>query len=223
MNIDIRDSKQSTPLHWACFTRSELALNYILSMKPDLEAQDCFGFTPLHIAVTCVEKLESTRNVKALLLRGASRLAKDMNGKTPLDHVTADLSDHLADELKVQLGPQSYYECLMLRVPLIPLKRNIKTQVLFMTLFLVLVTLNMLVILPTMETEISRICQYANGASFIVVFLAFLYASCKNPGTIKPQTGHSFLQLLRDINPADLCPECKVIRSPRSRHCAICN
>lgn len=33
----------------------------------------------------------------------------------------------------------------------------------------------------------------------------------------------NFLELLRDINPADLCPECEVIRSARSRHCAICN
>ena len=28
---------------------------------------------------------------------------------------------------------------------------------------------------------------------------------------------------MRDINPADLCPQCKVIRTARSRHCAICN
>ena len=35
----------------ACYTRSEMALNYILSMKPDLEAKDIRGLTPLHIAV----------------------------------------------------------------------------------------------------------------------------------------------------------------------------
>ena len=57
----------------------------------------------------------------------------------------------------------------------------------------------------------------------ILVFLSFLYASCKDPGALKPFTGQSFIDLLRDINPADLCPECKVIRSARSRHCAICN
>ena len=50
MDIDIRDAKDSTPLHWACFTRSEMALNYILSLKPNLEAKDKFGYTPLHIA-----------------------------------------------------------------------------------------------------------------------------------------------------------------------------
>ena len=80
MDIDIRDAKDSTPLHWACFTRSEMALNYILSLKPNLEAKDKFGYTPLHIASQCVEKLGSTRNVKALLLRGADRNSKDLNG-----------------------------------------------------------------------------------------------------------------------------------------------
>ena len=40
MDINIRDIKKSTPLHWACYTRSELAIGYILSMKPDIEARD---------------------------------------------------------------------------------------------------------------------------------------------------------------------------------------
>ena len=43
-----------------------------------------------------------------------------------------------------------------------------------------------------------------------------------NPGILQPEK-QSFLTLLRDINPADLCAECKIIRSARSRHCAICN
>jgi|TARA_B110000305_G_C19223815_1_gene531855 ankyrin repeat protein len=73
MDINVRDSKFSTPLHWACYTRSEMALTYLLSMKPNLEAKDVQGFTALHIAVASVAKLGSTRNVKALLLRGADR------------------------------------------------------------------------------------------------------------------------------------------------------
>jgi len=223
MDINIRDSKSSTPLHWACFTRSEMALNYILSMKPNLEAQDCHGFTPLHIAVTCVEKLESTRNVKALLLRGANRESKDNKGKTPMEHIPETLKCHLGDELEQQLEKQSYWECLMLRVPLIPLKRNHKTQFLFMSLFMIVFVLNMAVIIPTVNPDLSLIYQYVNGGSTVLVFLAFLYASCKDPGTLKPEKNVSFLHLMRDINPADLCPECKVIRSARSRHCAICN
>lgn len=65
--------------------------------------------------------------------------------------------------------------------------------------------------------------QFGNTISTILVFLAFTYASCKNPGNLKPLTDRPFIELLRDINPADLCPDCKVIRSPRSQHCAICD
>ena len=110
----------------------------------------------------------------------------------------------------------------MLRVPLIPLKRNHKTQVLFMTLFIIVAILNMFILLPTVRDG-RRYYQMFNGITTLLVFLTFLYASCKDPGVLRPEVGRSFLELLRDINPADLCPECKVIRSARSRHCAICN
>jgi palmitoyltransferase len=56
-----------------------------------------------------------------------------------------------------------------------------------------------------------------------MVLVTFLMASCKDPGNLRPDPNQDFITLLREINPADLCPECKVIRSARSRHCAICN
>ena len=65
-----------------------MAIGYILSMKPDLEAKDIQGFTPLHIAVTSVQKLNSTRSVKALLLKGADREAVDDKGKRPVDLIS---------------------------------------------------------------------------------------------------------------------------------------
>jgi ankyrin repeat protein len=46
-------------------------------MNPDLELQDDQGFTPLHLAVRSVEQLKSTRPVRALLLKGSDREAKD--------------------------------------------------------------------------------------------------------------------------------------------------
>jgi hypothetical protein len=134
-----------------------------------------------------------------------------------------DEPDMFREELITYLGTQSYWECLMLRVPLIPLKKNHKTQLLFLSLFGVVHLLNMLVILPTLQVDFSYYTQLGNGISTIAVFLTFLFASCKDAGVLKPFKGQSFLELLRDINPADLCPECKVIRSARSRHCAICN
>lgn len=38
MDINIFDNRGSTPLHWACYSKSEYALSYILAMNPDLES-----------------------------------------------------------------------------------------------------------------------------------------------------------------------------------------
>lgn len=55
MDVDIQDNRGSTPLHWACYSRSEVALNYILSMNPNLEIKDDQGYTALHLAVKSIE------------------------------------------------------------------------------------------------------------------------------------------------------------------------
>jgi ankyrin repeat protein len=40
MSLDDRDLKMSTPLHWACHSKSEVAMNYIMALNADLEAKD---------------------------------------------------------------------------------------------------------------------------------------------------------------------------------------
>lgn len=40
MSLDDVDNRGSTPLHWACYSKSEFALSYILAMNPNLESQD---------------------------------------------------------------------------------------------------------------------------------------------------------------------------------------
>jgi len=77
MSLDEVDNRGSTPLHWACYSKSEFALSYILAMNPNLETKDQAGFTPLHLAIKSVGELKSTRPVRALLLKGASRAAKN--------------------------------------------------------------------------------------------------------------------------------------------------
>lgn len=73
MSLEEKDNRGSTPLHWACYSRSEFALSYILAMNPNLDSTDNAGFTPLHLAIKSVGELRSTRPVRALLLKGASR------------------------------------------------------------------------------------------------------------------------------------------------------
>ena len=54
-----------------------------------------------------------------------------------------------------------------------------------------------------------------------IISLSFFIASAKDPGYLRTQ--HDFLDLLSKIHPCEMCPDCLVIRTPRSRHCAICN
>lgn len=87
MDLKSRDNRNSTPTHWACYSRSEIALCYLLSWVDDINDQDIEGYTPLHLAVKSVETLRSTRPVRSLLIRGASRQVKDKTGRRPVDHV----------------------------------------------------------------------------------------------------------------------------------------
>jgi len=85
MDLRSKDNRNSTAMHWACYSKSEIALIYLISLTDSLEDQDCEGFTPLHLAVKSVESLNSTRPVRALLIRGACRNAVDNLNRTPLD------------------------------------------------------------------------------------------------------------------------------------------
>ncbi len=84
MSLDIPDNRGSTPLHWACYSRSEFALSYILALEPNLELQDHSGYTALHLAIKSVPELKTTRPVRALLIRGAKRSPVSKAGLTTL-------------------------------------------------------------------------------------------------------------------------------------------
>lgn len=87
MDLRAKDNRGSTPLHWVCYSKSEVAQCYLLSWQSELNDPDIEGYTPLHLAVKSVESLKSTRPVKSLLIRGASREARDNNGRRPIDLV----------------------------------------------------------------------------------------------------------------------------------------
>jgi palmitoyltransferase ZDHHC13/17 len=55
----------------------------------------------------------------------------------------------------------------------------------------------------------------------LVLAVAFTVASCRDPGYVKKQL--PFMDVLSKIHPCEMCPDCEIIRTPRSKHCAICN
>jgi palmitoyltransferase len=90
LSLRSRDDRQSTPLHWAIYSRSENALCYLLAwLDEDLEDKDVDEYTALHLAIKSVDYALNTRSVRALLIKGARRDAVDKTGKRAMDHVSS--------------------------------------------------------------------------------------------------------------------------------------
>lgn len=87
ISITDKDHRGSTPLHWAIFSMSELAMVYILAWLTveQLAQKDDEGFTAMHLAIKITEKLESTRPVRSLIYNGAPTDIADNDGNLPID------------------------------------------------------------------------------------------------------------------------------------------
>jgi ankyrin repeat protein len=149
LDICSKDNRNSTPLHWACYSKSEIALCYLLSWVKYLDDQDIEGFTPLHLAIKSVETLRSTRPVRALLIRGSSRNTRDKNGRKPADLVDSITIPSLQQELKQMLKEPKVCSCFMIKTPLKLMRKSPTTPLFFISLILINEILLYLFVLPS--------------------------------------------------------------------------
>lgn len=61
------------------------AIYYLLAWTNAINQQDHLGFTPLHTAIDNINRYSHYRPLKEMLIKGASRVLKDNQGRTPLD------------------------------------------------------------------------------------------------------------------------------------------
>lgn len=108
-DINIRDTDDSSPLHWACFCNSHRIINFLISLGAERNSVDKNGATPLHIALQRFDwrdKRKSLITVQRLYNSGADPKIKDLKGKTPLDLAKefpdAAISAALLDILKAK-------------------------------------------------------------------------------------------------------------------------
>jgi hypothetical protein len=52
--------------------------------------------TPLHFAVRSCEEIDSSRSIRALLLKGANTQIRDFENQLPIDYIE-EFSDHSAN------------------------------------------------------------------------------------------------------------------------------
>mmetsp|Transcript_4709 Transcript_4709/g.8035 ORF Transcript_4709/g.8035 Transcript_4709/m.8035 type:complete len:316 (+) Transcript_4709:1110-2057(+) len=117
--------------------------------------------------------------------------------------------------------PRGTCECLMIKQPMRKVQKSMRLASSFLVLqaliHFYLVTVSYPVWELHYEMELFISCT---GALSVALWLA---TTLKDPGFISKPKQMDFLKLMQLIDPVLLCPECEVIRTPRSRHCGICN
>ena len=207
LDTNSKDNRGSTPLHWACFSKSEIAISYLLAWDIRIDEPDQRGLTPLHLAVKAVNDLNTTRPVRALLISGASRKVEDKINRKPIDLIDEVDDPKLKIELKEILKTPSSLGCLMLKTPLRKVSKKPTTMLFYIFLALLLNSVLFLFIFPTtLNYNSEYYMMYGLGGFGLFSLLLLFISSCKNPGYLeKPKI--PFLTLLDKLDPTLLCPE----------------
>ena len=217
-DINQGDHKLSTALHWAAFLNKENALTYLLAWGADPNLQDIDNNTPLHLSVILSCKTGNTRNVKLLLLKGASRNIKNNDNYQPINLISSENSN--TKELKGLLNNPTFLSWWMLRPPLTKLTKNERTVVFFIILLIVLMFLTFSYVIPTFE---SKIIPIVSGVLGLPILISFAVVTLKDPGYLQKHPKINFQELLDTLDPLDIWPEWEIILTPRCRHCNIWN
>ena len=62
-----------------------------------------------------------------------------------------------------------------------------------------------------------------NYALFCISISLCLIVYATNPGYLESNKNFDWVKMLDEFETGSLCPECAVLRTPRSRHCVLCN
>ena len=105
-------------------------------------------------------------------------------------------------------------------MPLQKLNKDNKTALLFLILVILELITTILFVLPVINS-LTIVIFY--GFIHIWMSVTVLLAYGISPGYLEPHPKYDFLDLINKIDPIFLCPDWNVIRTPRSRHCNLCN
>ena len=221
--MGLKDNTGSTPLHWAVKENSVIAANYLVAWAEQyIDARTDDGQTALHIAVTSSEDLNSPRLVRTLLIRGINKEIRDNNGRTAMDLIPYLESKKLQRDLEKIMNPKEG-PCAFLQLTQ-PLKRTEKSRSMPIAFITMIDSVYIVLVLVHFPLWVQR-RYWVYIDLFLGVFNVILWFATMNsdPGYIETTKSVNFLKLIQAMDPKNLCPDCFVIKTPRSFHCSTCH
>mmetsp|Transcript_40416 Transcript_40416/g.38905 ORF Transcript_40416/g.38905 Transcript_40416/m.38905 type:complete len:284 (-) Transcript_40416:64-915(-) len=85
ISVNSQDRELSTPLHWACISKSHTVVGFLLAWGAEVNAQDLTGLTPLHLCIRDIDQQQNYSTLKKLMFYGANPNIHDYMGRKPLD------------------------------------------------------------------------------------------------------------------------------------------
>jgi hypothetical protein len=200
--VDEIDQEGNTALHWAAVTGSEDATTFLLAIGANPNALNSSMDTPLHLAVYSIEEHWCMRNIKSLLLEGANRNFRNIQGMIPIDYAEKISNKALQNDLLRVLQPSQSMLCCQLRTPMKKLEKSWST-VWFFFFLLFINYFGMLLFIFRYVQEIHFIIH-----TTLIVLLAIqeIILIFMDPGFIKKDEAIDFGALVKTGIIDKVCP-----------------
>ena len=151
-------------------------------------------------------------------MKGADTTVKDKDGRVAI-YYTKDIDnkEDMDNIRNILTGQKTVSDILSGTVPIHKLQRNKTNLMIFYAVFMAVQILKILNIYSRLSKKwvISGLCLD------IITVILHIALTRSDPGFLE-NDGLEFIKLLEAFDPQQLCPECKVIRTSRSRHCILC-
>jgi palmitoyltransferase len=220
------DQGGSTPLHWACYSGSEIAVDYLLHFSPPelIDQTDNNNVTPLYLAILSGK----TRIVRKLLQKGADK----EKGKSPLQKAKEFNNTEM---IRILSEKKLCCKMCVIKVPVQKIEKSY-TYIIFFILFNIVSLVNAIIITwPIVKDDKNyEIIYFLFKVFLFLTILIYIILLCTNSLLKSTQTNESskdyFTKLIdtiikeqKNIKFNKICPICLIWKEYETKHCFICN
>ncbi|OMJ93480.1 hypothetical protein SteCoe_3603 [Stentor coeruleus] len=210
VNLESIDTKGLTPLHWSSYMGNYYSSLLLCSLRVSRNIIDLEGHTPLHLAVIG----NNLRVMKLLVIKGAIKDIKDIQGKTSMDYAIANGYKNLIESLK----SNTFLEIMGFRPNITPFATSLWPFIILMGIII-----STFVIVGIFCATYNRRGSYTFAASSIIVICLMAYIVKSDPGFVPKNPNTKLIDLYNNYKPGEICPDCGIVKVPRSRHCHQCH